>query len=98
VSDDKESWTQVLQEDIEHRAGDHLFTLKEPVTARYVKYVVVSDRALTFHQPKLMIIIHVCSWKTTEVQVVLLASSTHSASLKRNKTDASTICIPLYET
>eukprot|EP00029_Vermamoeba_vermiformis_P009323 TRINITY_DN4610_c0_g1_i1.p1 TRINITY_DN4610_c0_g1~~TRINITY_DN4610_c0_g1_i1.p1 ORF type:complete len:156 (-),score=21.43 TRINITY_DN4610_c0_g1_i1:7-441(-) len=43
VSDDKENWTQVLQENIEHRAGDHLFTLKEPVTARYVKYVVLEN-------------------------------------------------------
>jgi hypothetical protein len=43
VSTDGQLFSKVLEKELEHRAGDHLFTLKEPVTALFVKYVVVDN-------------------------------------------------------
>jgi hypothetical protein len=43
ISLDGEHFTKVLEKTLEHRAGDHLFTLEEPQSARYIKYVVVEN-------------------------------------------------------
>jgi len=43
VSLDGENFTKVLEKSLEHRAGVHLFALKEPISARFVKYVVVEN-------------------------------------------------------
>ena len=38
---EEDSWVQVVDADLEHRAGDHLFTLENAVKGQFVKFEVV---------------------------------------------------------
>ena len=41
TSIDNKTFTTVAESELEQRAGDHLFDLEKPVTARYIKFIVV---------------------------------------------------------
>lgn len=58
TSSDANSFRDVIDSEIEHRSGDHLFQLDPPVTAKFVKLTVVRSSSLGFEA---------CRWTTLGV-------------------------------
>ena len=48
VSDDGDNFKDILKTELEHRAGDHLFTFDPPVKALYIRYYFVIFHSLLF--------------------------------------------------